>query len=79
NPAPGAWSQLTGKRLKVFRVEAEATADLTPGAITAGRTLLVGTGDGPVALEEVQLEGKRRMSGAELARGLRIEPGTRLE
>jgi hypothetical protein len=31
-----------------------------------------------VTLDDVQLAGKRRMTGVELARGLRLAPGERL-
>jgi len=37
-----------------------------------------GTGDGAVALLEVQPEGRRRMTGADFARGQRLEAGDRL-
>ena len=40
--------------------------------------VVVGTEqDGAVALLEVQPEGKRRMAGAELARGQRLQAGMR--
>jgi methionyl-tRNA formyltransferase len=40
--------------------------------------LLVGCGAGAVSLEEVVPEGRSRMSGAEFARGRRLELGERL-
>ena len=41
------------------------------------RGLVVGTGEGSLALDEVQPAGKRRMSGADFVRGYRIEVGER--
>jgi len=80
SPAPGAYLRLAGGgRLKVFR--AQARADPAPAALVAGveaGALVLGTGPASVALLEVQPEGKRRMTGAEFARGLRLRAGDRL-
>ena len=40
--------------------------------------LHVKTGDGILVIEELQLEGKKRMKAADFLRGYAIEPGTRL-
>jgi methionyl-tRNA formyltransferase len=53
--------------------------DLAPGEIRLdGGRVLVGTGSGPVALGQVQPEGKRPMDAAAWARGLRLAGGERL-
>ena len=70
NPAPGAWTTFRDARLRVLAVRPGA-GDGTPGKLVEGGDLVVGAGAGVVALAEVQMAGKRRMSGAELARGLR--------
>jgi methionyl-tRNA formyltransferase len=79
DPAPGAWTTLRGRRLKLFRARARPAATLAPGALSGGAELVAGTGSGDLVLDEVQLAGKRRMAGADLARGLRLRPGERLE
>jgi methionyl-tRNA formyltransferase len=80
NPVPGAWTTLHGRRVKVHRVEvASVDEPLGPGELHAAGDLVVGAGDGTVALAEVQPAGKRRMTGAELARGLRLAEGEKLE
>jgi methionyl-tRNA formyltransferase len=80
NPIPGAWTTLRGGRVKVHRVEmASVEEPLGPGELHATRDLVVGAGDGAVALAELQPAGKRRMTGAELARGLRLAEGEKLE
>lgn len=80
NPAPGAWTTLRGRRLKVHRADvAPADHGLGPGELAPDGGLLAGTGAGAIALVEVQAANKRRVSGAELARGLRLSPGERLE
>lgn len=78
NPVPGAWSELDGRRLKVWRVAA-SDETLSPGALRANGALLVGTGTHALELEDVQIAGKRRMPGAELARGVRLTGSERLE
>jgi methionyl-tRNA formyltransferase len=72
NPEPGAWTTLGDRRLKVHRV-APVPGRLAPGEIVSDGALVAGTGDGSLALEEVQPAGGRRMTGAELARGLHTD------
>lgn len=78
NPAPGAWTEWDGKRLKVWEVR-PMDEKLEPGAVVeAYGKLLAGTGTEAVELADVQLAGKRRMGGGELARGLRLTAEARL-
>lgn len=78
DPDPGAYSEFRGLRLKVYSTSIAEGTDLSPGATRhEGGKWLVGTGDGALAITEAQLAGKRRMSGDELARGLRLEPSER--
>jgi len=77
-PAPGAWTTLRGERVKIGPVESTATANLAAGEIMVQRDgVLVGTAAADVRLGEVQAHGKRAMSAADWARGLRLEPGER--
>ena len=78
-PAPGAWSMLDDARLKVLRARPAHAPGLVPGELLASkRALLVGTSDGALELVLVQDVGKPAMSGADWARGARLEPGARL-
>jgi methionyl-tRNA formyltransferase len=73
-PAPGAWTELDGVRLKLGPVTPLDAADpaLAPGELhTTGHDVLAGTGTGPVRLGDVQSAGKRRMTAEEWLRGLR--------
>ena len=81
NPAPGAWTLLGGARLKVYATElASSTGGPKPGELVLRDDALVaGTGDAALSLTDVQLAGKKRMSGAELARGLRLGGGETLQ
>lgn len=79
-PAPGAYLRLRdGRRLRVLQAAvAEGTA--APGVVAGVEPdgLVLGAGRGALALLEVQPEGRRRMTGAEFARGLRLRPGDQL-
>ncbi|MGW3770625.1 methionyl-tRNA formyltransferase [Actinomadura verrucosospora] len=71
-PAPGAWTTFRDTRVKLGPVRpAPGAAELEPGALSAGKSeVLVGTATHPVALGEVQPQGKRPMAAADWARGL---------
>lgn len=79
NPAPGAWTQLRDGRLKVWGVRVIDRPGLESGELVAGDDLIAGCGDGAVVLVDVQMAGRSRMTGGELARGLRLAPGEKLE
>jgi methionyl-tRNA formyltransferase len=77
-PAPGAYTWVDGKRLKLARVEPrEESRDDAPGTVVTaddGRCS-VACGEGSLSLEEVQLEGKQRMGIAEFLRGFPLHRG----
>jgi methionyl-tRNA formyltransferase len=80
-PAPGAWTTLRGERLKLGPVRPVANGPrLEPGDLLVERSqVLAGTATTPVVLGEVRPAGKKVMPAAAWARGLRIEPGERLQ
>lgn len=69
NPRPGAWLEVQDLRLKIWRAR-PAVGQLQPGdwEVEDDR-LILGLDNGSVHLEEVQPAGRRRMRGAEWARG----------
>jgi methionyl-tRNA formyltransferase len=76
NPWPGAFSQLSDTtkkafKLKIFRATVSDRSIGDPGTILTPNDLevLVATGRGALRIEEVQLEGKRRMSATDFLRG----------
>ncbi|GAA2342771.1 methionyl-tRNA formyltransferase [Streptomyces kunmingensis] len=79
-PAPGAWTEFRGERLKVrTAVLAPDRTDLAPGELSVGKkNLHVGTGSHAVELLWVQAQGKKPMAAADWARGVRITTGERL-
>jgi methionyl-tRNA formyltransferase len=77
-PWPSAFTELDGKRLKLHRVSAdECPARAAPGTVTAiDNGISVATGAGTLVLSEIQLEGRKRMSATEFARGGQLHPGS---
>jgi methionyl-tRNA formyltransferase len=72
NPWPGAFTEFENRKLKIFSASI-ANLRGKPGEILRkDRELIVATADRALSLDEVQLEGKRRMSAAEFLRGLKI-------
>ncbi|MGH3319132.1 MAG: methionyl-tRNA formyltransferase [Streptosporangiaceae bacterium] len=80
-PSPGAWTTLRGERLKLGPVVPLGNGRrLLAGGLRAERSrVLVGTGGGPVQLDEVQPQGKRRMEAGDWARGVHLGQADRLE
>jgi len=80
-PWPGAFTSLGGKKLIVHRLHVvQHPESVAPGIIHLheGRMLVGCGGSSVIELDEVQLEGKRRMVAAELMRGYQINSGERL-
>ncbi|HLW17716.1 MAG TPA: methionyl-tRNA formyltransferase [Actinomycetota bacterium] len=78
NPRPGAFTTAAGKRLIVWRAH-PVDGSGSPGTVlSAGPTLSVAAGDGALALDEVQLEGKQALAAGEFVRGRRFEIGRSL-
>jgi methionyl-tRNA formyltransferase len=78
-PWPGAYSYLDDKLLKIYRVQAASGSGEAGEVIGAGRDgIEVGCGAGSIIINELQLEGKKRLSAAEFLAGCKLEPGTLL-
>lgn len=76
SPYPAAWTLLNGKSVKIYETEKEPIASPgQPGCIrTDGKSYLkVATADGMLNIKTLQLEGKKKMSVADLLRGFKIE------
>jgi methionyl-tRNA formyltransferase len=84
-PWPGAFALLDGKKLIVHGMEvvdhgAPDDGSAAPGAtaVVQGRMLTCCARNTWLALTELQLEGKKRMTVGEFLRGTHLAPGTRL-
>jgi methionyl-tRNA formyltransferase len=77
-PWPGVYSSLDGKLLKIFNASevTGVSTDAIPGAIIDKEQFIVKTGDTAIAIETLQLEGKKKMSRLEFLRGYGLNQGT---
>lgn len=74
-PAPGAWTEIDGQRLRLGPVRPDPEGPrLAPGQIAlAKKSVHVGTATDPVLLDQVQPAGKKPMDAAAWGRGLQTE------
>jgi len=79
-PWPGAYTKFDGKTVKIHKVRAGSGRG-TPGEIlSAGKAgIEAASGDGSIVIEELQLEGKKRLPAAEFLAGCKLEPGSFFE
>jgi methionyl-tRNA formyltransferase len=84
NPVPGAFSRIRNTDLKIWKSlpwtsgDQEPCPALQPGEIRIGRKNrpLVGCGDGlPLELVEISQPSRKRITGAELVNGLKLQSG----
>ncbi len=80
HPWPSAFTTVQGKLLKIYsaRLEQSPISPAAPGTVLASapNQLLIATGSGALALEEVQLAGKKRLPIAAFLKGHPQAPGT---
>ena len=69
NPWPGAFMELDKRKLKIFRATIVHRSGKQGEILAAEKELIVAAGKDALSLDEVQLEGKRRMSAADFLRG----------
>ena len=79
-PWPSAYTSLDGKTFKIWAADVsdyENEIAKEPGTVifTDKKNLLIQCGKGVLALKEVQIEGKKRMTIEEFLRGKKIETG----
>lgn len=79
DPWPSAYTKLDDKNLKVWRgAVISNNTEAAPGTIVkvTKETIEVQTGDGILAILELQLEGKKRMDTMSFLRGYSVKEGT---
>jgi len=72
DPWPGAFTKIADRNLKIYSA---SIVDLSgkPGTVLRReKEVVIAAGKGALSLEQVQLEGKRRMSAPEFARGFDV-------
>ncbi len=81
DPRPGAYTFLEGRLFKLFRPKVlDEPPAASPGTVLGVKDarILLACGEGTLAVEEVQIEGKKRLPVREFLKGYRLEPGQRL-
>ena len=76
SPAPGAWTEANGERLKILYAEPVPGTGQPGQVLTDGRT--IACGDGALRLLRVQRAGKGVMDADELLRGFPLRKGEKL-
>jgi methionyl-tRNA formyltransferase len=76
NPAPGAWFEVLGERIKILAADAVDVSG-EPGTIL-DEWLTIGCGVGALVPTLAQRAGRAPMTGADLLRGFPIPTGTRV-
>ena len=70
SPFPTAWAELDDLKFNMYRSRIASSGGLKPGQISMkDDEMMAGTLDKDIILEEVQIQGKRRMSGKDFMNG----------
>jgi methionyl-tRNA formyltransferase len=86
NPAPGAWFEYRGERVRILKANILSTSDTdlrpdfptTPGLVI-GDQLAIGCGSGAIRPDVVQRAGRAAMPVTDMLRGFPIPDGTLLD
>jgi methionyl-tRNA formyltransferase len=81
NPWPSAFTRLPdGRILKIHRARAtgDGAGELPGMVLAAGDEIVVASGEGLLLVEELQIEGRKRLAAAEFTRGGNLRVGMRL-
>lgn len=81
NPWPSAYTAIDGKTLKIWKAHVLPGGDCTKAGcmVTVDKkNLIIQTGEGMLALDELQLEGKKRMPVDAFLRGYQVSEGSYL-
>jgi len=74
-PWPGCYGSLRGQRFHIWKAK-QAEGLFHPGQLhVVGKRLYAGCKGGAIELLEVQLEGKKRMTGAAFLNGFTLKDG----
>ncbi len=77
DPAPGAWTELGGREVKLFGARVAEGSGASGEIRTTDGGLRITAGRGAVTIDEVQPAGKPRMSAADWVRGRGAQAGQR--
>ena len=70
NPFPLAWCTYNGEKMNIYKTAIGPSVSLKPGELFSDeKGVIAGTGSGTVRLLELQLPGRKRMTGPEFSNG----------
>lgn len=79
-PWPGAYTKVDGKVVKIHKVRAGSGTGAPGEILQTGKTgIEAASADGSIIIEELQLEGKKRLPAGEFLAGCRLNPGSFFE
>ena len=78
NPYPAMFFEYQGERFKILRAERVSDSATAGTIIKSTDSLIIATADGALKITELQRQGKRPMSTAELLRGFSFKENTAL-
>jgi len=68
-PWPGAYTYFEGEKINIWKTTVAEGGSVPGVVVEAQKELIIGTKKLPIRIEEIQLEGKKRMQAAEFLRG----------
>ncbi len=74
-PWPGAFTNFGGKILKIIKAEFSTGSGKPGEVLSSEKSFVVAAGIGALKIEEVQLEGKRKMSAGDFLMGAKLKTG----
>lgn len=77
NPWPIAFTRYEDKTLKIFKAKVVDGSGVAGEVLSSDKTIIIATGDKALEIEELQLEGSKRMSAKEFLLGRKIPVGYR--
>ncbi|MBQ0025795.1 MAG: methionyl-tRNA formyltransferase, partial [Lachnospiraceae bacterium] len=76
NPWPGSFTYYDGLIMKIYSADVVDCSGYAPGMVAEVKNrFVIQTGDGGLQINELQLEGKKRMQASDFLRGCKILPG----
>ncbi len=78
-PWPGAQTTFRRQPLQIWKARVgDAAASVAPGSVLGARPLLIACGEGTLELQEVQMEGRKRIPAGDFANGQRLTENEKL-
>ncbi|MBH30836.1 MAG: methionyl-tRNA formyltransferase [Candidatus Marinimicrobia bacterium] len=81
SPSPGAVTTLKGRQFKLLKVALSMNSERDPGEVTAvsKSSFIIRCGSGSLLIEDLQPEGKKRMTAGQFLAGTKLTVGARFE